>query len=300
MSDPSNPVVELASTSKILRHVFHYVRSGAVRIDAVSDDTGFQPLAFVNKDGQPVVVVRNQGGAPFAVQGLPPGTYGIAYSGSTGADHAARPDVTIQAGESITTNGAGVGAVTIYRRGSTGPLCAAAPLPEASCYEGGAAAFSLRRRVGAERNELKWTWSKGAAFEQAGLGHPDLFTDYMLCIYDYVDAKPSLSSGLSVLAGGSWRDRSPRGYSYKDREGAQSGVRNIVLKTGGTSRGKVRIDARGVKLPMPVPHSASETFDQDPANVVQLVAANGSCWSTRFTPAETSRNDADRFRARKP
>ncbi len=62
------------------RQVLHYVRPGAVRIEAISDNASLRTLAFA-KDGKTTVVLINGAGArTVEVSGLPAGTYGTCRS----------------------------------------------------------------------------------------------------------------------------------------------------------------------------------------------------------------------------
>ena len=65
------------------RQVTHYVRPGAVRVEASSDDAGLRSLAFV-KGGQTTVALINttppHAAQTVSVQGLPAGEYGVCRS----------------------------------------------------------------------------------------------------------------------------------------------------------------------------------------------------------------------------
>lgn len=65
------------------RQVMHYVRPGAVRIEAVSDDKGLRPLAFI-RDGKTTLVLLNNKPPSHArtvtIKGLGPGAYGLCQS----------------------------------------------------------------------------------------------------------------------------------------------------------------------------------------------------------------------------
>src|SRR5262245_23561428 len=78
--DPNRPVVQIASRTKFLRQYFKYIRRGAVRIEATSDNTAFHPLAFVNTDCKQTVIVKADFAGKFLVQGLPAGSYGLKYT----------------------------------------------------------------------------------------------------------------------------------------------------------------------------------------------------------------------------
>ena len=110
-----NPTVTMASRTKFLRQYFKYVRKGAVRVDANSVDSKFDPVAFINANGKYVVVVKASGGGNFSVNGLPAGTYGVKHT--TGSpydvDHA---DASIGSGGSLTTNIPEGGVMSIYEK----------------------------------------------------------------------------------------------------------------------------------------------------------------------------------------
>ncbi len=64
------------------RQIMHYVRPGAVRVDAISDDGRLRALAFV-RGGRTSVVLINQADAGLQtvhLRGLPAGTYGLSQS----------------------------------------------------------------------------------------------------------------------------------------------------------------------------------------------------------------------------
>ena len=62
------------------RQVMHYVRPGAVRIEAVSDENAIRALAFVHKGRSTTVLINNtqrQQPRSVALRNLPPGDYGV-------------------------------------------------------------------------------------------------------------------------------------------------------------------------------------------------------------------------------
>ena len=62
------------------RQVMHYVRPGAVRIRATSDDAGLRVLAFVKDERMTVVLINGSGARTVNVQNLPGGDYGVSQS----------------------------------------------------------------------------------------------------------------------------------------------------------------------------------------------------------------------------
>jgi O-glycosyl hydrolase len=62
------------------RQVMHYVRPGAVRIEAVSDDSNLRILAFTHDGLMTVVLINGSGSRDARIQNLPVGTYGVCQS----------------------------------------------------------------------------------------------------------------------------------------------------------------------------------------------------------------------------
>ena len=113
--DPNSPVVQIGSRTKFLRQYFKYVRRGAVRIQATSDNPAFEPLAFVNADCRQAVIVKAGDGGAFSIKGLPAGAYGIKYT--TGSQYDVdHPDVNIAAGQALQTAIPAAGVITIYAK----------------------------------------------------------------------------------------------------------------------------------------------------------------------------------------
>ena len=112
---PGNPTVNIGSRTKFLRQYFKFIREGAVRIKADSTNNNFDPVAFINKNGKYVVVVKANSGGAFTVGGLPAGPYGITYT--TGSQYnQSMPDVTITGSQAVNANIPSGGVITIYRR----------------------------------------------------------------------------------------------------------------------------------------------------------------------------------------
>lgn len=113
-SVPERPKVSLAERSHLLSQVFRYVRRGAVRVGAASDNDDKSAVAFVNPDGQHVLVVRaREAGGEVTVRGLPAGTYGARFVGDDRRVEAMPPSVA-RDGEAVTLTLPASGAVTLY------------------------------------------------------------------------------------------------------------------------------------------------------------------------------------------
>jgi hypothetical protein len=61
---------------------------------------------------------------------------------------------------------------------------------------------------------------------------------------------------------------------------------------------RVTVNARGLRLPMPVPTTPSTFFASDPAVTVQLVSSGGGCLTADFPVAK--RNTSSSFKATLP
>lgn len=112
-SNPNNPSLTMGSRTKMLRQYFRFIRSGAIRIKASSSSGTFDPAAFVNTDGKFVVVVKTFAGGNLTLQGLPAGTYGVKYT-TSGQYNIDAADISINAGQALTTSIPGDGVITIY------------------------------------------------------------------------------------------------------------------------------------------------------------------------------------------
>ncbi|HSK18815.1 MAG TPA: Ig-like domain-containing protein [Longimicrobiales bacterium] len=120
-SNPTNPIVRLASRSQYLRQYFKYIRRGATRVDATTGRSGLDPLAFINSNGKYAVVVKSGGASNFTIGGLPPGRYGVSYT--TGPDdHTVSqfgvelPEIVLEAGKALSTGIPGRGVLTVYAK----------------------------------------------------------------------------------------------------------------------------------------------------------------------------------------
>jgi hypothetical protein len=113
--NPARPVIITASRTKFLKQYFKFVRSGAVRVEAITNDQDLDPVAFVNPDKKYVLVIKAAGPGSVSVEDLPAATYGIFYTTAKQYD-AALPDVTITQGQTLHASIPDAGALTIFAR----------------------------------------------------------------------------------------------------------------------------------------------------------------------------------------
>jgi hypothetical protein len=114
-SNPSSPVINIGSRTKLLRQYFKFIRRGAQRIDAQTSTGSFDPVAFINTNGKYVVVVKAATNGSFNIQGLPSGTYGIKFT-TANQYNVDLPDITVSGGQLLTTSIPGAGVITVYAR----------------------------------------------------------------------------------------------------------------------------------------------------------------------------------------
>jgi len=114
-SNPMNPTFAVNAKTQLTRQYYRFVRPGAVRIEALSQDERFDPLAFINKDGGYVVVVKSDAAGEFSVGSLPAGTYGIKYA-TAGQSDVDLPDQAIRSGQAVLASIPAAGVLTVYAR----------------------------------------------------------------------------------------------------------------------------------------------------------------------------------------
>jgi len=114
-SNPDKPVVLIGDKTKFLRQYYKFIRPGAIRIEASSNSSSFDPLAFINPNSRYVVVVKADAGGNFSVQSLPAGTYGIKYTTASEYDRDL-PDQSITSGQTLTTSIPEIGLLAIYQK----------------------------------------------------------------------------------------------------------------------------------------------------------------------------------------
>jgi hypothetical protein len=81
--------------------------------------------------------------------------------------------------------------------------------------------------------------------------------------------------------------------------GTSSGVARVKLLGGPPDRSRLRVTAKGLNLPMPVPVSETRFFAQTTAVTAQLREVNGDCYEASFTDADTRMNDGVQYKAKK-
>lgn len=105
----------LQERSRIKRQYYHYIKPGAVRIQADTTDDAMDPMAFIGPDGGWVVTVLARGGGTATITRLPAGVYGISYSTASAFD-VQRPDVEIRDGQDLQVSIPADGVITVWAK----------------------------------------------------------------------------------------------------------------------------------------------------------------------------------------
>jgi O-glycosyl hydrolase len=114
-SNPAAPKIEPRSRTPYLWQYFRYIREGAVRVEATSQNADLDPVAFVHPNGKHTVVVKADEGATFSVGILPPGRYGITYVTDSTID-GELTDVVLSSRGKVDVTMPAKGVVTIFTK----------------------------------------------------------------------------------------------------------------------------------------------------------------------------------------
>ncbi len=113
VSRPGQPVVRMGQRTPFLRQYFRYIRPGAVRIEAGTNNAAFDPVAFINSDGKYVVVINASSQGTASISGLPAGRYGITYA-TAQEPNGTLADVIVGPGQPLLASVPRAGVVTVF------------------------------------------------------------------------------------------------------------------------------------------------------------------------------------------
>ncbi len=184
--NPSNPTVAtLTNPTKFYQQYYKFVRMGATRVDATSNNSSFDPFVFRNTDGKYTVVVKANSSGTFSISGLPAGTYGIYYTvSSTGSP--ANPDQyaisqfdqTISSGQTLTTSIPGYGVATIYGKTGGGGGDTTAPTVSITAPTNGATVSGSSVTVSANASDTVGVVGVQFKIDGVNLGSEDTTSSY--------------------------------------------------------------------------------------------------------------------------
>ncbi len=147
-------------------------------------------------------------------------------------------------------------------------------IPDAGCNNAFISGFSYNDSGDDTKDKLSFKLVKGEYSPPGDFGDPTLTTSYELCLYQ----DGALTHTLAVAAGGTctgvncWGPKS-KGFGFRDKLGAQSGVVAIKLSTPGEVVNKTAVSLKGAgielaDLPLPLIEPIA----------VQLRSSVGGCW----------------------
>jgi glucose/arabinose dehydrogenase len=140
--------------------------------------------------------------------------------------------------------------------------------------------LTVREHPNPTRSRLAWRWPRGMATAVEDFGTPTVDTEYAFCAYDSGD---NLIMENQVGAGGTcgtnpcWV-QTAAGFRYRDRGGAQDGIRTITLRSGDDDgEPRIVVRGRGVGLDMPPGFPIAQPVR------AQLVNSAGFCWEATYS-----------------
>jgi hypothetical protein len=113
LADPEHPALLTGRRTHFLRQYFFFIRPGARRIGAGSTARAHEPLAFVNRDGGSVVVVKSDTRGTLDIVGLPAGSYATTYT-TEGERGVVSPPISIAAGDTLRALIPDAGVLTVH------------------------------------------------------------------------------------------------------------------------------------------------------------------------------------------
>jgi hypothetical protein len=125
---------------------------------------------------------------------------------------------------------------------------------------------------------LIWKWIKGESTSQADFSDPTAGAQYDLCLFAGTAAAHELNVGPDAQK---WSAIGSRGFLYRDRAGAQDGVRKLLLRGSDSDHTRIELNGNSASVVHP-PLGLPIT--------VQLTNSDTDvCWSASFDAAEPNR-----------
>lgn len=113
VTNPKEPEVTLKEETRINRQYFNYIRANAVRIGATStNEDDFDPIAFINENGNYTVLVKAAQNGELSIEGLPAGNYEVSYATGEQSFQQTTP-LPIEDGQTLNTSIPDAGVITV-------------------------------------------------------------------------------------------------------------------------------------------------------------------------------------------
>ncbi len=163
--------------------------------------------------------------------------------------------------------------------------CPPSPLPGCRFpVESAKAKLQLKTKADDAKDQLSWSWAKGAATTKADFGAPATTDLYRLCIYDGNGLVAGMiAPGDGVCAGKPCWQEKPTGFNYKDKDLTPDGLSQLSLKQGlDAGKAKIQVKGKGAGLGLPADLSTLAS----PVRV-QLTSAAGVCFEAAYSAPYT-------------
>ena len=181
--------------------------------------------------------------------------------------------------------------------------------PRPSCFrpvEPESAQLKLKDSAkGAEKDQLQWKWTKGAATTLEDFADPVTSDGLVLCIFDRSQTPPSLLFQAIVPPDGMCGTKQKpcwvvgsksKNFKFASKTGNSNGVTGLTLTPGERGKAKIEFKAKGAALtnrpfglpalPPPLPLT------------VQLQSENGNCWEASYAQSGVKKNTDEEFDAK--
>jgi len=170
--------------------------------------------------------------------------------------------------------------------------CYSVGQPSNACTTASSALLKIKNSTPDSRDSVKFLWKGGPALI-SDMGDPTQTTRYELCVYD----SRGVQMAMGVDPGTGWTTvgppSSPTGYKFKDIAAQSDGIKQIKTKASNLDKAKFNFLGKGLQLP------DAEALPLQYPITAQLFASDGKCWEAQFGGADTRKNDAGQYSAKK-
>jgi cysteine-rich repeat protein len=159
--------------------------------------------------------------------------------------------------------------------------------PPTTCKQALKSVIVIKDKSPDSKDKLVYKWLKGEMTSQAEYGTPTVDTDYSLCLY--TGTTGTFLAQLDVPPGPPplWKPIGTKGFKYKDKTLASTGVLKVLLKGNATQNGKSKaiVKGKGNNLPTLTPPFAL------PVTVQLVNDATTACFESVFDVGDVKPTD---------